>query len=197
MVGFLEWNASRRQADSAHRRLVAAMVDNNELRVTRTEDLTTLIGRKYPLVSERIERMLESLQDVFLREHAVSLDSLREQPKKDIRHYLETLGGIPPYVASQVLLLSFGGHALPVDDKTAFLLIEEGVVPEGAEIRQITSYLERQVKASNAVEAHMKLRAWADSKRRREGFYRIEAEPPPTPVKTKKTKKTRKASKKK
>ncbi len=168
VMGFLEWNATRRQAEEAYKQLMAVMVDTNDLRVSHSHELAAIIGADYPQVEQRTTRMREALQDIYLREHAVTLDSLADRPKKEVRAYLESLGGIPQYVAAQVTLLCFGGHAIPVDDKMAALLVEAGAVPAGGSVHDIASFLERQVKAGEAVALHHMMRAWADSKRRKD-----------------------------
>jgi endonuclease III len=170
IVSFLEWNASTRQALDAYAKLMAHMVDCNDLRVSHSHELIALLGSDYPQVEHRTTRLRESMQDIYVREHAVSLSSLADRPKKEVRAYLDSLCGIPQYVAAQVTLLCFGGHAIPIDDKMASLLIEEGAVPAGASVHEIAGFLERQVKASDGVQVHLLMRAWADSKRRKESL---------------------------
>jgi len=168
IMGFLEWNATRKLAEQGYEKLMSVMVDTNDLRVSHSHELAAILGPDYPQVEQRTTRLREALQDIYLREHAVSLDSLADRPKKEVRAYLESLGGIPQYVAAQVLLLCFGGHAIPVDDKMAALLVEEGAVPAGGSVHDIAAFLERQVKAGEAVALHHLMRAWADSKRRKD-----------------------------
>jgi endonuclease III len=163
VVAFLEWNASRKQAADAHKRLMAVMVDNNDLRVSHPHEIVAVIGERYPRAEERAARLHESLQEIYIREHAVSLDDLAEKPKKAVRQYLETLPGITPYVAAQVALASFQAHAVPVDDHLAELLREEEVVDPEASVEDVAAFLERQIDAGEALEAHHALYAWVDS----------------------------------
>lgn len=200
-LSILEWNATRKQAEAAFDAIMSEVVDINELRVSAPRDVVAMIGKDYPLAEERVIRLKECLQDVFLREHAVAMESLKSKNKKDIKHYLDTLGSCPPYAAAQVLLLSFGGHAFPVDEKLALLLIEEGAAPEGASVEEITAYLERQIKAADGPLAHTALKAWADTKRRKVDSLVAPPAPPPPPVvekpATKKKTTTKKTTKKK
>ncbi len=167
VIGFLQWNSTRRAAEAAHNRLMDALVDSNDLRVSHSSELVSLIGDNYPQVEERAARIREALNEIFLREHAVSFDSLVGRPKKEVRAYLEGLPGTPPYIAAQVTLLCFGGHAIPVDDKLTELLADAQVVSERSTPAQVAAFLERHIKASDAVAAHLALQAWADSSRRR------------------------------
>ena len=167
VIAFLEWNASRRAAETACQRLMSKMVDINELRVSHPHEVTALLGPRYPQVEERTERMLEALQEIFKREQAVTLDMLATRSKKEVRAYLDSLPGVPPYVAAQVTLVCFEGHAVPVDDHLAELLRGGEVVEPEATVEQIESFLERQVRAEKAPEAHAVLRAWVDAGARR------------------------------
>lgn len=163
IVAFLMWEASRKQAENAYKRLTQIMVDNNDLRVSRAHELKECIGSSYPRLDERVERMRDALQTIYVREHAVLTYSLESKSKKEVRQYFDTLPGMTPYVAAQVCLLSFGAHAIPVDEKLANLLRAEGVIDPDATIEEIEHFLERHFKAGEGVEAHTRLQAWVDA----------------------------------
>jgi endonuclease III len=163
IIAFLQADASRRKAEQAYDALMEHMVDNNELRVSHTMEIVDVIGEKYPRVHWRVERLRESLNDIYLREHDIRMQKAAAKPKKEQRHYLDTLTGITPYVAASVMLLCFGGHAIPVDDKLAVLLAREGAVAEGLGPAQVEALLLRQFKAGEpSVQAHLLLQAWSD-----------------------------------
>lgn len=166
VIGFLEWNATRRLALAAHEQLTAVMVDNNDLRVSLPVETVSIIGAGYPLAVERITRMREALQEIYRREYAVSLESQAVKPKKQVRTYIETLPGITPYVAHQVLLLNFGVHCIPVDNRLAELLRNAEVVEPSATVEEVSAFAERRIKAGDGVAVHANLRAWVDSKTR-------------------------------
>ncbi len=160
--GFLEWNASRKAAEAAAGRLATVMVDHNELRVSHPSEVAAVLGERYPRATERAARLHDVLQAIFEREHGVSLAALEKKAKKDVQKYLLSLPGMVPYVAAQVLLLNFGGHAIPVDDVTADLLKAQGVVEPQATVEEIAGFLERHVKAEDAMDTHRRLREWVD-----------------------------------
>ena len=172
IVGFLEWNATARLAAKAHEQLMAELVDNNDLRVSLPQELLALIGVKYPQGDERVLRLREVLNAVYVREHAMSLDSLAGKPKKQIRTYVEGLPGITQYVAAQLMLLAFGVHAIPVDDHIAELLRAEETVDPKASVQEVAQFLERRVKAGDAAEVHRMLRIWTDGRMRRSAAAR-------------------------
>jgi len=165
VIGFLQWNATARSAAIAHGKLMAELVDNNDLRVSYVDEVVALIGPRYPQAFERAARLRDAMNVIYEREHATSLDALRDRAKKDIRTYLDTLPGITPYVVAHVLLVAFGGHAIPVDDKLALCLKAQQVVDDTATVEQITAFLERHVKAEDAMQTHLALQAWADKSR--------------------------------
>ncbi len=162
VIGFLQWNATTRQAHAALQRLMGGVVDNNDLRVTHPAEIAGILGPRYPLATERAARLRDALQAVYQREHATSLDGLTGKAKKDVRAYLDSLPGIVPYVSAYVMLVGFGGHAMPLDDRLLELLREQGVVEPSASLEEVAGFLERHIKAEEALVTHLALQAWAD-----------------------------------
>lgn len=164
VMAFLQADASRRKAEQAYGALMENMVDNNELRVSHTQEIVRVIGADYPRVYWRVERMRESLNEIYRREHDFRMVKAAALNKKEQRQYLDTLPGITPYAAASVMLLCFGGHALPVDDKLNALLVREDAIDDGLSCADVETLLLRQFKAGEqSVEAHLLLQAWSDS----------------------------------
>ncbi|WP_432799230.1 hypothetical protein [Poriferisphaera sp. WC338] len=163
VMSFLQWEATETQAEEAIEKLLGAMVDINEIRVTHHHELIDIIGAKYPFAEERISRMREALNAVYLVEHSVTMKSIEGKGKKEQKAYLEALPAMPGYVLSQMMLLCFGGHAMPVDRRLGYLLEKEGVVEDGSNLSAVESFLLKQVKASECLDVHLVLQAWADS----------------------------------
>lgn len=162
VVGFLQWQATSAQAEQAFTRLMAQLVDINELRVSHDHELVNIIDQDYPLAGARIARMREALNEIYVREHAVATHSIASGGKKEQRAYLDSLPGMTPYVAAIVTLVSFGGHAMPVDEKLVELLAEQGIAKADAPCGEVESFLLRHIKATDALESHLLLQAWAD-----------------------------------
>ncbi len=167
VVAILQWNSTRKLALAAHDRLMERLVDNNDLRVCHPHEVVELIGQDYAQAEERAERLREVLQAIYVREHATSLDSLQDKPKKEVKTYLDSLPGMLPYVAAEVTLLCFGGHAFPVDEQLVEKLRDEEAIDPEASLPEVQSFLERQFKAGTAAEGHTVLRAWVDAGARR------------------------------
>jgi endonuclease-3 len=163
VLAFLQWESTRKSAEAAYQRLTAAMVDTNDLRVSHPDEVVKILGERYPRATERAGRLLDVLQEIFVREHAVTLAPLAQMGKKEARAYLDSLPGMTPYVSALVLAACFAGHAIPVDDILARLLVEQGLAEPAATREQLASFLEHHVKAGQALEAHGLLQAWADA----------------------------------
>ncbi len=163
ILAFLEWNASRKVAATAFRRIMSQCVDINELRVSYAHEIVAMLGNRYPMSQERAERMRDTLNDIFERKQLLTLDFLKRKPKREVRAYLDNLSGMPSYVAAQVTLLCFDGHAIPVDDQLSDLLTEAEVVAANAGLHEIETFLERHIRADDAIETHNILRAWVDA----------------------------------
>lgn len=164
VVGFLQWQATVAQAEAAFTTLMEPLVDINELRVSHDYELIDIIGPAYPLAEARVARLRESLNEIYVREHAVATHSIASRGKKEQRAYLDSLPGMTPYVAALVTLISFGGHAMPVDEKLVELLADQGIVDAETPCDEVESFLLRQIKATEALESHLLLQAWADDK---------------------------------
>jgi endonuclease III len=163
VLAFLQWDATRKLAHAAKQRIDEALVDCNDLRVSHPNEVLQILGERYPKAVERAGRMLDTLQEIFVRERCMSLAVLTPMGKKEARAYLDSLPGMIPYVSAQLMAVCFQGHAIPVDDTLARLLIEGEIVEADTPRDQIESFLEHHVKAGEALEAHHLLQAWADA----------------------------------
>jgi len=158
----LMWESTTDKAAAAYERLLEQVVDFNDLRVCMPHETLELIGPRYPRALDRCQRLRAVLRNIYLREHAVSLDRLLPAGKREIKKYVDTLEGIVPYAAARVLLLSFGTHVMPVDDQLRIQLIEAEVSDSSMEVPDLSSWMTNQIKAEDAVAAHHSLQAWAD-----------------------------------
>lgn len=159
---FLVWEATTSKACAALKRLEPAVVDFNELRVCMPDEVAKLLGDRYPRADERAIRMRCVLNDIFRREHAVTLEHLAKLSKRDASGYLETLDGMPAYVAARVELLGLGVHTAPVDSRILRRLVERKVIEEGVSIDDAASQLGRKVRAGDMPEIYALLQSYAD-----------------------------------
>jgi endonuclease III len=159
---FLCWESSHNQADQALARLMREVVDYNDLRVTDPADLIKIIGDGYALAEERVHRLSRALHAVYKREHQMSLGRLVDMPKREAREYLDGLDGMVPFVSASVLLLSFEGHAVPVDDQLHQRLRRDDIVDAEATLAETQSFLESHIRAADGLESYILLRAYVE-----------------------------------
>ncbi|MCC6425562.1 MAG: hypothetical protein IT435_01945 [Phycisphaerales bacterium] len=162
VFSFLLWEATSPQARNAFKRLKESYIDYNELRVSLPVETAAILGERYPRGEERSGRLRAALFDLYKREYAVTFSSLADGGKRDVRAYLESLDGVPAYAVDRMMLLAFGAHAAPIDDRLRDLLADEGVIDSDTPCDEAASWLARQVKAEDALITHRILRAWAD-----------------------------------
>jgi hypothetical protein len=162
VASFLMWESSTAAGRDAYDRITDAIVDFNDLRVTMPVEISEWLGDDSPINVERCQRMRAALRNVYLREHEVSLASLTDTGKREVKKYIESIEGVPPYVSARTLLMSFDAHAIPVDEQLRSRLIDEGVCDEDADVHELSAWLSRQIKASDARKAHLALQAWID-----------------------------------
>ncbi|MBL8762282.1 MAG: hypothetical protein JNL50_13370 [Phycisphaerae bacterium] len=167
VFSMLVWEARTPQAREAIHRIRAGVVDYNELRVCFPEEIRAMLGERYPRGAERAARLRAALNDLYKREHRVTLQAVLTAGKRDARQYLETLDGVPPFAAARTFLVLCAGHAAPVDERIRNLLAEEGVVAPTDEPEAVSSWLERQLKAGDAANAYSALQAAADEPARK------------------------------
>ncbi len=158
---FMLWESAESMAEAAMRRLLDGVVDCNEIRIFLPYELSEIIGTDYPRSMERAIRIHSALNALFDREHDVCVECLREMNKRNARAYLLSLEGVPPFVASRVMLLGLGGHAFPVDERLVKLLAREGIVTKSSTVEAATNRLERFIRSGEATQAYLAIEAWA------------------------------------
>ena len=163
-MSFLLWESTADKADVAYDRILESVVDFNDLRVSMHHETMEMIGPRYPLAMNRAQRLRATLRNIYLREHAVSLDKPAASGKREIKKYIETLEGMVPYVANRVLLLCFDTHGVPVDEQLRTALIDAEVADASVEVPELSSWLASQVRAGDAVAVHASLQVWNDAK---------------------------------
>ncbi|MFI4898276.1 MAG: hypothetical protein ACIARR_10670 [Phycisphaerales bacterium JB059] len=157
VFAFMLWEAGPALAADAIRSITDAFVDYNEARIGMSDELADLLPKKYPLAEERCRRLRVVLNTVFSREHALSLQSLDDMPKREGRAYLESIEGMTPFVASRVTLIGLSAHAFPVDRRLVSILTGAGVCDAEESPESLASKLERYYRAGQAAPAYLAL----------------------------------------
>jgi endonuclease III len=135
------------KAEEAMRLIDREFVDLNELRVATDLEIHELLGVRYPAIEKRVAMITQSLNNIFEREHTMSLDRLKTISKRDARQFLRELPDIHPFVEAYVLLFAFDGHAFPIDDEILSYLKEQEVVEGDANLADAQRFVEHHLKA--------------------------------------------------
>src|SRR5881392_2680039 len=128
------YDMSDAKADEAMRHIEREFVDLNELRVATDLEIQELLGARYPGIERRVAMITQALNNIFEREHTLSLDRLKTISRRDARQFLRELPEIHPFVEAYVMLFAFDGHSVPIDNEMLGFLTEEEVLEEGASI---------------------------------------------------------------
>lgn len=177
VFSLLAWNSRRAWAEQALAALALEFVDLNDLRVCLAAETARALGGQ-PRALEKAERIRAALNDLYRREHKVSLEWLTTAGKREARAYLESLEGVPKAAASRVFLLCCGGHAVPVDDRLCSLLAKHKCLDKETDADGASGSLERQAKAGEPLGWFASLSAWADAQADEPGETETPAEKP-------------------
>src|SRR5215210_5745772 len=155
------------KAEEAMRLIDREFVDLNELRVATDLEIQELLGVRYPEIERRVAMITQSLNNIFEREHTLSLDRLKTVSKRDARQFVRELPDIHPFVEAYVMLFGFDGHAFPVDDEALEFLRDRGVLDGQVTLDEAQRFVEHHLKAEECYELFARLReAAADGKKK-------------------------------
>jgi endonuclease III len=146
------------KAEEAMRHIDREFVDLNELRVATELEIHELLGVRYPAIERRVEMITRALNNIFEREHTLSLDRLKTISKRDARQFLRELPDVHPFVEAYVMLFAFDGHAFPADDEIAAHLREHGILEEGTTLDETQRFVEHHLKAEECYDFFTALR---------------------------------------
>ena len=165
--GAMSYDVPDSKAKDAMKAINREFVDLNELRVATDLEIQELLGQRYPQIEKRVAMITQSLNDIFEREHTLSLDRLKTISKKDARQFLRELPDIHPFVEAYVMLFSFEGHALPLDEEMLAVLREEEIFEEDISLEDAQKFLEHNIKADESYEVYASLRRLTYEKKRK------------------------------
>jgi hypothetical protein len=106
-----------------------------------------------------VKRITAALNAIFEKEHTLSLNRLKEVSRRDARQFLRDLPEMHPFVEAYVMLYSFDGHAVPIDDGMLAYLAEEEIVEEGTNLEEAQKFVEHHIKAEECHSFFTALRA--------------------------------------
>src|SRR4051812_35118246 len=163
----MSYDVSDSRAEEAMRHIDKEFVDLNELRVATDLEIGALLGVRYPEIEKRVELITKSLNAIFEKEHTLNVDRLATISKRDARQFLRDLPEMHPFVEAYVMLYSFDGQAVPLDEEMVAVLHDEEIVEEGVSLEDAQKFVEHNIKAEESHEAYVSLRRAAYDKRKK------------------------------
>src|SRR5688572_21051649 len=146
------------KAEEAMKHIEREFVDLNELRVATDLEIHELLGVRYPAIEKRVAMITQSLNDIFEREHTLSLDRLKTVSKRDARQFLRELPDIHPFVEAYVMMFGFEGHAFPLDDEFLDYLRDQEIIEDGTSLDEAQRFIEHQLKVDECYDLFASLR---------------------------------------
>src|SRR5688500_16442643 len=156
--GAMSYDVADSKADEAMRHIEKEFVDLNELRVATDLEIHELLGVRYPNIEKRVAMITQSLNNIFEREHTLSLDRLKTVSKRDARQFLRELPDIHPFVEAYVMLFAFEGHTVPVDEEIVEYLRDHKILEDGIGIEEAQRFLEHHLKAEECSDFYVCMR---------------------------------------
>jgi len=150
--GAMSFDVSDNRADDAMKAIDKEFVDLNELRVATDLEVQALLGQRYPLIEKRVAMITQALNNIFEREHTLNMERLKDISKRDARQFLRELPELHPFVDAFVMLMSFEGHAFPIDDDILAYLIDQEILDEGTSLVEAQKFVEHHLKAEECYE---------------------------------------------
>jgi hypothetical protein len=147
------------KVDDAIKVIEREFCDLNELRVATELEVQEMLGVRYPQIELRVKLITSALNAIFEKEHTLSLDRLKEVSRRDARQFIRDLPDMHPYVEAYVMLMSFNGHAFPIDEMMLAYLLEEEVLEEGTSLEDAIRFAEHHIKAEDCYPAFAAMRA--------------------------------------
>ena len=164
--GAMSYDVPDAKADDAMKVIDREFVDLNELRVATELEVQELLGQRYPKIEERVTMITQALNNIFEREHTLSLERLKTISRRDARQFLRELPEIHPFVEGYVMLYAFEGHTFPIDESMLELLRDEEVVEETTTLEDAQKFVEHHLKDHECYEFFAALRQVAYDERK-------------------------------
>jgi hypothetical protein len=150
-------------ANAVYKRIFRHIVDFNDLRVSRAEEVIDVLGAVGTDIEKIVKTLKSLLQAVFNKYDRPSLVALNGMGKKQAREILKKLESISPFVINYIVLTTLKGHAVPLTTGMIEYLKAGDYVNPDSDEKDITSFLERQITAASAYNFHFLLRQASES----------------------------------
>jgi endonuclease III len=143
-------NSPESAVKTALRKIQSHFVDNNDLRVARTEEIVEVIGSDITNAPKAAGALIAQLNAVFQKYDSLAPEDFSGVGKKNAKEILEKFNGMTPFVCNYVMLTALNAHTIPLTDKMIEYLKTNNLVDPHWDNAQIVSFIEKQISASDA-----------------------------------------------
>ncbi len=137
-------------AKNALKKIQSHFVDFNDLRVARTEEILEVIGNDMNNAEKSAANAVAMLNAVFQKYDSLATENISGTGKKGVKEALEKVSGLSDFVKNFVYLTFVNVHAVPITDKMFEYFKTYELVDPQWDNKQIASFIEKQVSASEA-----------------------------------------------
>jgi len=149
----LREGSTREHADRAFQAIQTRFFDWNEVRVSAAEEIADVVAGMVPEPSQRAQRIIDFLQEVFETTFSFDLEPLHKKGLKQAAKQLARYQAANDYAVAWVTQQSLGGHAIPLDNVAVRVLKRLQLVDDAeSNLEAVRTGVEHQVpKAKGAV----------------------------------------------
>lgn len=140
-------------------------VDYNDLRVSRTEEITEKFSKETDAVKSIAKKLTAVLMSVFEKYNTLQINEIADEGIRQARQELENIPYITPYMVDYCMLTFIQGHAIPLTEAMIEYLKENELVHPDSDYNDIEGFLLRQINSSNGYEFYKYLRKAAEQKK--------------------------------
>ena len=163
----MSYDVADSKATEAVRAIHKEFVDLNELRVATDLEIQELLGVRYPDIERRVQMITQALNNIFEREHTMSLARLKDISRRDARQFLRELPDIHPFVEAYVMLYGFEGNSFPIDNETLEFLRDEEIVETETSMEDAQKFVEHNLRDESMHDFFIAIRATVFEETRR------------------------------
>ncbi len=134
------------KATAALDKLMAAMVDLNDLRVTPVSEIVEIAGVGFPHCRRAAEEVSQVLASIFNRIHDLDLSFLRGLGKKSAAAFINSLDGLSGHASAFFKQRHLGMHLIPLDVNMFAYLIKGEFIAERTAVAEAQRFCAGLVK---------------------------------------------------
>jgi len=150
LLGILSNYSTEQKASAAIERIMAEMIDFNDLRVTPVADIVALMGVDFPHCRTAAEEISCVLLSVFNRTHDLDLSFLASFTKKPAASFLDSLDGLSPHAHAFFRNRFLKTHVIPLDANMYAYLLKNNCLSEGTGVADAQNFVSQVFKNRDA-----------------------------------------------